>query len=264
MSPELWSQERGAITQEVKQDDSNAFYRLFTKMQNRLIGGTPYAKNTLGTVAALQQQRQQHAAVKFYKEWYHPNNAVYVIAGNVDPQQRSPKCATFRRRAVGDSCRRASRLRLRRCMPALYHDTSDQAFTGVALGYRFPGYDSPDYAAGQILSDVLTSQRSDFGGLPFTGKALGTQFFTQDYPKDSASASRFGAVPVNVPPQTIAACCAPILENYQKDRRSRRSWSKRQSSAKFPRSSSTATRSRDKPSNGVRRWRFRALTRPTT
>ncbi len=53
LTPELWSEERGAIIQEVKQDDSDAFYRLFTKMQNRLIGGTPYAKNTLGTVAAF-------------------------------------------------------------------------------------------------------------------------------------------------------------------------------------------------------------------
>ncbi len=48
MSQSLWNQERGAITQEVQQDNSIALYRLFIKMQKRLIGGTPYDKNTLG------------------------------------------------------------------------------------------------------------------------------------------------------------------------------------------------------------------------
>src|SRR5580704_14347998 len=51
MSQDQWEQERGPITQEVQQDNSSAFYRLFVKMQDRLIGGTPYAKNTLGTVS---------------------------------------------------------------------------------------------------------------------------------------------------------------------------------------------------------------------
>ena len=41
MSQKLWEQERGAITQEVQQDNSIAIYRLFVKMQSRLIGGTP-------------------------------------------------------------------------------------------------------------------------------------------------------------------------------------------------------------------------------
>jgi len=50
MSQSLWNKERGAITQEVTQDNSNAVYRLFVKMQDRLLAGTPYDKNGLGTV----------------------------------------------------------------------------------------------------------------------------------------------------------------------------------------------------------------------
>ena len=55
MSQEQWNQERGAITQEVQQDNSGALYRLFVKMQTRLIGGTPYAKNTLGHGRRISQ-----------------------------------------------------------------------------------------------------------------------------------------------------------------------------------------------------------------
>ena len=215
MSQALWKEERGAITQEVQQDNSNAFYRLFVKMQNRIIGGTPYAKNTLGTAGDFAHNVNSSQLLKFYKEWYHPNNAVYVITGNVDPAQTIARVRALFGDVPSAKLPPRAPVRLAPLHAALYRDTSDQAFTGVAFGYRFPGSNSPDYAAGQILGDVLTSQRSIFGGLPFTGKALGTQFFTQDYPKVSVGVA-FAAVPVTVPPQTIADEMRTILENYKK------------------------------------------------
>jgi zinc protease len=53
MSQSLWNQERGAITQEVTQDNSSAINRLYMKMSERLLDGTPYAKNGLGTVSSF-------------------------------------------------------------------------------------------------------------------------------------------------------------------------------------------------------------------
>jgi zinc protease len=215
MSQPLWDQERGAITQEVQQDNSDAFYRLFTKMQDRLIGGTPYAKNTLGTVADFAKNVNSTQLLRFYHTWYHPNAAVYVIAGDVDPAQTIARVrAVFGDVPRGKLPARAP-VRLSPLRAAIYHDTSDQSFTGVALGYRFPGYDNPQYAAGQILADVLSSQRSDFGGLPFTGRALATQFFTQDYPK-AAIGIAFAAVPVTVQPQTIQREMQAIIDGYKK------------------------------------------------
>ncbi|MBV9720202.1 MAG: insulinase family protein [Candidatus Eremiobacteraeota bacterium] len=215
MSSDQWNQERGAITQEVQQDNSSAFYRLFVKMQDRLIGRTPYAKNTLGTVEDFAKNVTSAQLLKFYNTWYHPNNAVYVIAGDVDPNQTIEKVLGI----FGDlrSAKLPARIpfHLGPLRPALYHDVSDQAFTAVALGYRFPGYESPQYAAGQILSDVLSSQRSAFGGLAYTGKALGTQFVTQTYPKVGIAIA-FGAVPVSTPPQTIDRELRAILEEYKK------------------------------------------------
>ena len=98
MSQKLWGQERGAITQEVQQDQSDAFYRLFVKMQGRLIGGTPYAKNTLGTVSDFANKVNSTQLLRFYHDWYHPNNAVYIITGDVDPAQT----ITEVRRLFGD------------------------------------------------------------------------------------------------------------------------------------------------------------------
>jgi zinc protease len=215
MSQDQWEQERGPITQEVQSDNSDAFYRLFVRMQDRLIGGTPYAKNTLGTVADFAQRVNSAQLLKFYHTWYHPNNAIYVIAGDVDPHMTIARVKEFFGDIPAAKLPEREPVRLGPLKGALYHDTSDQSFTAVALGYRFPGYESPDYAAGQILSDVLSSQRSAFGGLAYTGKALATQFATQIYPKVGIGIA-FGLVPVTTAPQTIDHELRAILENYQK------------------------------------------------
>ncbi len=215
MSQNLWNQERGAITQEVQQDNSIALYRLFIKMQKRLIGGTPYDKNTLGTVTDFANNVNSAQLLKFYHTWYHPNNAIYIIVGDVDPAATIARV----RELFGDipAAKLPARqpVRLTPLKGAVYHDVSDQPYTGVLLGYRFPGYESPDYAAGQILGDVLSSQRSSFGGLAFTGKALATQLFIQPYPKVGIAIA-FAAVPITTPPQTIDGEMRGIIDDYQK------------------------------------------------
>lgn len=215
MAPDQWNQERSAITQEVTQDNSDAFYRLFDKMQNRIIGGTPYAKNGLGTVTSFAHDVNSEQLLKFYHTWYHPNNAVYVIVGDVDGPATIAKVKALFGDIPAATLPSREPVRLQPLHGALYHDTSDQPYTAVLLGYRMPGYDSPDYAASEILSDVLSSQRSTFGGLPFTGKALGTQFFVQSYPKTAVGVA-FAAVPVSTSPESIDREIRGILEAYRK------------------------------------------------
>jgi len=214
LSPKLWEEERGAITQEVRQDDSNAFYRIYEKMQRRLLGGTPYDKNTLGTVSDFAHRVDSAQLRKFYDAWYHPNDAIFVIAGAVDPQATIARV----RELFGDlpAARLPQRaaVRLEPIHPALYRDRSDQAFTAVALGYRYPGYDSPDYAAGQILGDVLSSQRSRFGGLAYTGKALAAQFVSQTFPRAGMGIA-FAAVPVTEPPESIDRELRSVIAGYR-------------------------------------------------
>jgi zinc protease len=215
MSQSLWAQERGAITQEVQQDQSNAFYRIFVKMQDRLIGGTPYAKNTLGTVADFAGKVNSRQLLRFYRTWYHPNNAVYVIAGDVDPA----KTIAAVRRLFGDlpAVKLPARepVRLRPLRATIYHDKSDESFTAVAFGYRFPGFDSPDYAAGQILSDVLSSARSNLGGMAYTGQALAAGFEAQAYPKIGLGFA-FVLVPVSVPPEGVDRELRGVIDGYKR------------------------------------------------
>src|SRR6185312_2155941 len=80
-----WKRERGAIEQEVAQDLSDPEYILYEKMRAHMFAGTPYAHDALGTrpsfdgtTAGMLQQ--------FHDRWYAPNNAILVIAGDVDPK----------------------------------------------------------------------------------------------------------------------------------------------------------------------------------
>ena len=53
----------------------------------------------------------------------------------------------------------------------------------VAISFRLPGSDSPDYAAVQVLSDVLASQRGKLYQLVPEGKALAASFEYDGLPK---------------------------------------------------------------------------------
>jgi len=54
---------------------------------------------------------------------------------------------------------------------------SDLPYGIEALALRLPGTASPDFAAAQVLGDVLNSQRGALYGLTAHGQALGTGFF---------------------------------------------------------------------------------------
>ena len=53
----------------------------------------------------------------------------------------------------------------------------------VALTYRLPGYDDPDFAPGVILADALDSQRGNLYALAAEGKALSAGFDAVAFPK---------------------------------------------------------------------------------
>jgi len=214
LAPDQWASERLAITQEVTQDNSDAIYRLFEKMIGRILYGTPYAKNGLGTVYGFAHQVSMPLLRHFYDTWYHPNNAVYVIVGDVDGP------ATIARvKALWDNLPAAKlppkpAVELAPVTAKIYRDYSDQPYTIVLVGYRLPGYDSPDYAASQILQDVLSSQRGQLFDLAASGKALYTGFQAQTFRK-AAVGLAIGVVSVSVKPETIDREMREVIDDYR-------------------------------------------------
>src|SRR4029077_10765474 len=83
-SPTEWAQEKGAIEQEVARDLSNPTYKFITRANEDMFSGTVYSHDPLGTKDSFDATTGEMLK-GFYKKWYSPNNAILVIAGDVDP-----------------------------------------------------------------------------------------------------------------------------------------------------------------------------------
>ena len=213
-SQKLWDQERGAITQEVTQDDSSATTRLYEKAVEHIFAGSPYADYTLGTVASFKKI-QSPDLMTFYKKWYHPNNAIYVIAGNVDPQTTIAKVKALYANLPAAKLPARRPVKLGPLSPIVLRDNSSDPITIDFLAYRVPGYDSPDYFATEILNDVLNSQRGALYELQASGKALGTFAQAVTYPK--AGMTLIGsAVPVTTTGDAAVNDIKAVIEGYKK------------------------------------------------
>lgn len=213
-SQKLWDQERGAITQEVTQDNSSATFRLFEKAVGNVFAGTPYANFGLGTVPSFKKI-QAGDLKAFYAKWYHPNNAIYVIAGNVDPQQTIAKVKALFGNVPAANLPARKPVHLQPLKPLTLHDNSSDPITLGFVAYRVPGYENKDYFASQILNDVLNSQRGALYELQASGKALGT--FAQSVTYPQAGMTLVGsAVPVTTTGEQAVSDVKAVLEGYKK------------------------------------------------
>ncbi len=181
-SDELWGEERGAIEQEVAQDLSNPQYVFYTKLLEAMFKGTPYAHDALGTRPSFDKTTGAMLR-RFYDTWYAPNNAVLVIVGNVDPQATLKEVETLFGAIPARKVPARPAVELEPVVPATLNLTTDLPYGLAVVCFRLPGSDSPDYAAAQVMSDVLSSQRWDLYGLVPQGKAMYAGFQFSALPK---------------------------------------------------------------------------------
>ena len=184
-SQQEWSQERGAIEQEVARDLSNPTYKFIDRLNQDMFAGTPYAHDPLGTKASFDATTGDMLK-DFYKKWYTPGNAIMVIVGDVDPVSTMTKIRKWFGDVASHPLPERPTVELKPVKSETFTLNSNLPYILGFIAYRFPGTSSPDYAASQILADVLASQRADIYGMVPAGKALGAQFgIAEAYPKAS-------------------------------------------------------------------------------
>ncbi len=174
-SEALWERERGAIEQEVAQDLSSPDYVFYTRLLTEMFKDTPYAHDPLGTRASFNQTTGAMLRA-FYDKWYTPNNAVLIIVGDVQPEQALAKVrALFGGIPVRPLAKRPV-IHLEPVQAQTLRLDTDQPYGTAVISFRMPGYDSIDYAAAEVLSDVLSSERGELYGLVPQGSALSASF----------------------------------------------------------------------------------------
>ena len=189
----LWDKERGAIEQEVAQDLSNPQYVFYTKLLTAMFNGTPYEHDALGTRPSFEKTTGAMLH-DFYEKWYAPNNAIMVIAGDVDPQKTLAEVKSLFGGIPRKQLPSRPAIDLKPVSSETLHLPTDLPYGLALISYRTPGFDSADFAALDVLSDVLSSQRGTLYALVPQGKALYTAFELSPLPK-AGLAYAFGVFP---------------------------------------------------------------------
>ncbi|MGA2418475.1 MAG: pitrilysin family protein [Candidatus Acidiferrum sp.] len=212
-SQEEWAQEKGAIEQEVARDLSNPTYEFLTRLNADLFSGTVYSHDALGTRDSFEATTGAMLR-KFYEDWYAPNNAILVIAGDVRPDavlaMVKESYGKIQRRPVPTQ----PQVVLQPVKTESFTLDSNLPYVLVFTAYRMPGTDSPDFAAVRILSDVLASQRGNLYALVPQGKALAAEFgLAETFPKASVGYSVI-ALPADADPAPATQEMHKILAEY--------------------------------------------------
>ena len=192
-SQQEWAQERGAIEQEVARDLSNPTYKFIDRLNQDMFAGTPYAHDPLGTKSSFDATTGEMLK-DFYDEVVHARQRHPGHRGRRGSRRDNGEDQAVVRRHSQPSSARAAGRRFEAGQVGDFHARQQSSLRARLHRLPLPGTDSPDYAASQILADVLASQRADLYGMVPAGKALAAEFgMAETYPKASVGYGAGGA-----------------------------------------------------------------------
>jgi zinc protease len=195
-----WENERGAIEQEVLSNESAPGSDFFREAEAIAFAGSPYDHHGVGTVAAFDKLTGP-VIKSFYERWYAPNNAVFVVAGDVDP---AATLAQIRARFASIPSRPVPAHAAAQFKPiarSVLQRPTTLIYPLAVVGYRFPGIGNADFLPSFVLQSILDSPRGMLHGLVDTGEALDGEWLSFPYTPDAqlgfaSAALRPGADPV--------------------------------------------------------------------
>ncbi len=203
-----WSEERGAIEQEVAQDLSNPGYVLYERLRSIAFAGTPYEHDALGTRPSFDKTSARMLK-DFHDVWYAPNNAILVVVGDLEPQAALAKIKDL----FGDIQRKAlpaaPKVMLQPLKATSFTVPTDRPNGTLMIAVRTPGLDSPDFPALEVLADVLSSKRFDLYGLVPQGKALDAEFSLDPLPQAGLAYATVSFAAA-ADPKSLELTCAPF------------------------------------------------------
>ncbi len=208
-----WATERPAIEQEIRAQESMPGYAIGRKLTQFFYGDSAFARPTGGTVASFEKMTAEDIA-RFYRAWYHPNNATLIISGDVDPDRVLSQV-----HALFDAISPAQlpahpALSLAPMASATLTDSIEFPISLSALMYRGPGTTDPGYGASLVLSQALNSSPGAIADLTAGEKLLGALSISSALP-EVGSMFLVGVPAIGGSPQVALDLLSGVLAEYR-------------------------------------------------
>jgi zinc protease len=171
-----WNVERGAVLNELQGDEGSPFFVLLQKVRAAAYPDQANGRTPIGYITDVEHASAADIA-KYYHEWYAPNNATLVVAGDVNHAVIFQKAEHY----FGAIPRKALPRRTEVHPTAVSHTvtvTSDLPFPFaiVDLAYAVPGDTEAGEPAIDALGGLIENQLSPFyAALVQSNIALGLQ-----------------------------------------------------------------------------------------
>lgn len=161
LRPQDWSIEQRAVLNEIDGDESSPFFSLLSRVRAAAYPNSPAGRTPTGVRSEVA-----HATVadlrRYYSEWYAPNNAALVVAGDV---QHASVFALAQRYFGAIGARKLPQHSSQHPQAATGKTVDSEfpfPFEVLDLAYAIPGDTEPGEPAVSVLSNVISNQRGPF------------------------------------------------------------------------------------------------------
>ncbi len=157
-----WQIERGAVLNELEGDESSPFYSLLSAVRAAAYPGEPNGRTPIGKRADIERATAADIGT-YYHEWYAPNNATLVVAGDVD---HSTVFSSAKRYFGSIPSKTLPAHRETHPTPAsrgaVVESSMPFPFEVLDLAYAVPGDTEPGEPAVSTLATLIPDQLSPF------------------------------------------------------------------------------------------------------
>ncbi len=184
VTQEALDEQRGVVQNEKRQGENQPYGRVWnTLAEQSYPKGHPYSWSVIGSMADLNAAKLEDVQ-RWFKTWYGPNNAVLVLAGDIDLATAKKKVAKyFAHIPAGPDMAQPAENIAKRDESKRVEMTDRVPQARVVMAWNTPQSGSPEVVDLSVLAQILAGSRSS---------RLDKRLVYKDKLVDSVSAYSFG------------------------------------------------------------------------
>lgn len=156
-----WEIERGAVLSELDSDAGSPFFDLLARVRAAAYPGQPNGRVPTGVRSEVAAATAVDIA-RYYREWYAPNNATLVVAGDADHESVFREAQRFFSDIPARPVPQHHYVDPRPATGAVVEAAFPFPFEVVDMAYAVPGDSEPGEPAVSTLATLIENERSPF------------------------------------------------------------------------------------------------------